>query len=176
MNKSLKHLIVATSAALLFSTSVLACGAAPCGTENCDFNGAKPEKCEKGYAKKAGYKRSAYHKIPGNSPSYVRKILKKGDLNDKQRKQVGALLIAAETDAAKAHAEAQIAVAEFRTKLHSGDLKDRDIKAYAKRLGELRAAKLETNLMASVKASRLLTADQKAGLYAGGKSWKGGNK
>jgi len=173
MNKHLKHLMIATSAALLLSTSAIACGGKPCASESCDFKGAKAEKCAKGYAKGSGYKKSAHHKIPGNSSAYIRKILKKSDaisLTDKQRKQVGELLVAAETGAAKAHAEAQITVADFRSKLHSGSLKDSDIKAYTKRMGELRAAKLAANLMASVKASRLLNDEQKAGLYAGKKT------
>ena len=173
MKKHLKHLVIATSAALLLSTSAIACGGKSCGSESCDFKGAKSEKCAKGYAKGSGYKKSAHHKIPGKSPAYIRKILKKADaigLSEKQRKQVGELLVAAETGAAKAHAEAEIEVAAFRTKLHGGDLKDRDIKAYAKRMGDLRAAKMEANLMASVKASRLLNEDQKAKLYAGKKA------
>lgn len=177
MNKHLKHLMIATSAALLLSTSAIACGGKPCGSESCDFKGAKSEKCAKGYAKESGYKKSGHYKIPGKSPAYIRKILKKSDaigLSEKQRKQVGELLVAAETAAAKAHAEAQIEVASFRSKLHSGGLKDADIKAYTKRMGELRAAKMEANLMASVKASRLLNDEQKSRLYAGKKSM--GNK
>ncbi|ATX82354.1 hypothetical protein Ga0123462_1491 [Mariprofundus ferrinatatus] len=176
MKKQLQHLMIATSAALLLSGTAMACGGKQCSAEDCSFKGEKAASCSKGDAKSSGYhKRSGHHNIPGNSPDYVRKILKNGNLNDKQRKEVGELLVAAETGAAKAHAEAQITVAEFRTTLHSGDLKDRDIKAYAKRMGELRAAKLEANLMASVKASRLLTDEQKAGLYSG-KSWKGSKK
>ena len=178
MKKQLKHLMVAAATAMLLSTPVLACGGKPCASESCDFKSAKAENCAKGYAKGSGYKKSAHHKIPGNSPAYIRKILKKADaigLTDKQRKQVGELLVAAETGAAKAHAEAQIEVAEFRGKLHGGSLNDSDIKAYAKRMGELRAAKYEANLMASVKASRLLNDEQKSKLYAG-KKIMGANK
>ncbi|ATX79253.1 LTXXQ motif family protein [Mariprofundus aestuarium] len=178
MKKQLKHLMVAAAAVMLFSAQALACGGKQCASESCDFKGAKAENCAKGYAKGSGYKKSAHHKIPGNSPAYIRKILKKADaigLTDKQRKQVGELLVAAETGAAKAHAEAQIEVAEFRGKLHGGSLNDSDIKAYAKRMGELRAAKYEANLMASVKASRLLNDEQKSKLYAGKKTM-GANK
>jgi len=173
MKKQLKHLMIAASAAMLFSTPALACGGKPCASESCDFKGEKAEQCAKGYAKGSAYKKSGHHNIPGNGPDYIRKILKKADaigLSDKQRKQVGELLVVAETGAAKAHAEAQIEVAEFRGKLHGGSLKDSDIKAYTKRMGELRAAKYEANLMASVKASRLLNDEQKAGLYAGKKA------
>ena len=173
MKKQLKHLMIAAAAAMLFSTPTLACGGKPCASKSCDFKGEKAEQCAKGYTKGSADKKSGHHNIPGNSPAYIRKILKKADaigLTDKQRKQVGELLVAAETGAAKAHAEAQIEVTEFRGKLHGGSLNDSDIKAYTKRMGELRAAKYEANLMASVKASRLLNDEQKAGLYAGKKA------
>ncbi|GAV19143.1 hypothetical protein MMIC_P0072 [Mariprofundus micogutta] len=169
MNKQLKHLMIATSAALLLSTSALACGGKACPASDCDFKGAKAQDCPLSTAKAPAYKESGHYKIPGKSPRYIRKILSKSDLiglSDKQRKQIGELLLAAETGAAKAHAEAQITVAEFRSKLHSGNLNDRDIKAYTARMGELRAAKLQANLMASVKASRLLSDEQKSRLYA----------
>lgn len=169
MKRHLKHLMIATSAVLLLATSAQACGGKPCSSASCNFKGEKSEKCMTDYAKGSSHNKSAHYKIPGNSPDYIRKIIKKADaigLSEKQRKQVGELLVAAETAAAKAHAEAQIEVADFRTRLHSGDLKDRDIKAYAKRMGELRAAKMEANLTASVKASRLLNDEQKGLLYA----------
>jgi len=178
MNKQMKQLIIAAATALLLSSPALACGGKPCASESCDFKGAKSEHCVQGDAKGSGYKTSVHHNIPGNSPDYIRKILKKADviaLSDKQRKQIGELLVAAETAAAKVHAEAQIEVAEFRGKLHGSKLKDSDIKAYSQRMGELRAAKYEANLMASVKASRLLTDEQRAGLYAGRKA-AGANK
>jgi len=173
MKNQFKHLMLATSAALLLSTPALACGGKPCASESCDFKGEKAQSCPKATGKSSGYKKSGHYNIPGNSPDYIRKILKKADaiaLSDKQRKQVGELLVTAETGAAKAHAEAEIEVASFRSKLHSSGLKDSDIKAYTKRMGELRAAKLEANLTASVKASRLLSDEQKSRLYAGKKA------
>jgi len=170
MNKHLKHLMIATSAAVLLSTPALACGGKACPSQDCDFQGVKAQDCPIGSAKSSGYKKSGHDNIPGNKPSYIRKILKKGDaiaLTDKQRKQIGDLLIAAETAAARTHAEAQITVSDFRSKMHAGELSDADIKAYTKRMGELRTAKFQANLAASVKASRLLSAEQKTKLYAG---------
>jgi len=175
MNKTVKYLVSAAVAAAVFATPAMACGGKLCDAKNCDFKTEKSKSCPtigKSYKK-------GHHKIPGKSPAYVRKILKKGDqigLNDSQKKEVGKLLIAAETGAAKAHAEAQIVVADFRSKLHSkGGVSDSDVKAYTKRMGELRSDKLRANLMASVKASRLLNDEQTSKLYAG-KSYKGSNK
>jgi len=174
MNKTVKYLISAAVAAAVFVAPAMACGGKPCSSANCDF---KSENCPTS-KNKSSYKKG-HRNIPGKSPAYVRKILKKGDqvgLNDSQKKEVGKLLIAAETGAAKAHAEAQIVVADFRSKLHSkGGVSDSDIKAYIKRMGELRSDKLMSNLMASVRASRLLSDEQKSKLYAG-KKYQDGKK
>jgi len=175
MNKTIKYLMSAAVTAAMIATPAMACGGKPCGAKNCDFKSDKSKPCPtKGKSYKKGH-----HKIPGKSASYVRKILKSADrigLNDSQKKEVGKLLIAAETGAAKAHAEAQITVAGFRSKLHSkGGVSDSDVKAYTKRMGELRSDKLMSNLMASVKASRLLSDEQKSRLYAGKKN-QGGKK
>jgi len=108
--------------------------------------------------------------IPGQSPAHLRRILKHADLiglSDSQRKQIGKLLIEAETEAARAHAEAEIAVAAFRSRLHGGKVSDSEVNAYSKRMGELRAARLRANLKASMAASRLLSDQQKAKLYGG---------
>ncbi len=116
-----------------------------------------------------------HHAIPGKSPAYIRKIVKSADklgLSDKQRKQVGELLVQAESAAAEVHAKAEIAVAEFRGKLHSGEATDRDMRAYARLMGELHSAKLEANLKASMAAAKLLNTEQKQKLY----THKNGNK
>ncbi|MFC1536254.1 hypothetical protein ACFL48_00390 [Pseudomonadota bacterium] len=174
MNKTFKYLVSAAVAAAMFATPAMACGGKACGSKNCDFKADKSRSCPtKGKSYKKGH-----HKIPGKSAAYVRKILKKADrigLSSSQKKEVGKLLIAAETGAAKAHAEAQITVADFRSRLHGGKLSDSDLKAYTKRMGEHRSDKLMANLMASVKASRLLTDEQKAKLYSG-KGYKGSKK
>lgn len=178
MNKHMKQLTLAISALLLLSTSAMACGGKACSATNCEYKAAHGQAFAYGSVHGTVNKKSAHHNLPGNKPTYIRMILKKGDvigLTDKQRKQIGELLIAAETGAVKAHAEAEVVVAGFRSRLHSGELKDGDIKAYARRMGDLRAAKYEANLMASVKASRLLDDEQKSKLHAGKKTM-GANK
>jgi len=173
-----KYILMAAAASMLFSTPVQACDGKACDLKNCDYKGTKASSCPTTYGKSSGYKKSGHYNIPGKKPTYIRKILKKADvieLSDKQRKQIGELLVAAETGAAKAHAKAQITVAEFRSKLHSGNLSDADIKAYTGRMGELRSAKLAANLNASVKAARLLSDEQKSRLY-GKKGYAGANK
>lgn len=173
-----KYLLMAAAISMLFSTPVQACGSKACDLKNCDYKGTKAKACPTTSTKASAYKKSGHYHIPGKKPTYIRKILNKADvigLSDRQRKQIGELLISAETGAAKAHAQAQITVAEFRSKLHSGNLSDADIKAYTNRMGALRSAKLAANLNASVKASRLLSDEQKSRLYAR-KGYVGVNK
>ncbi len=156
-----KHLIIATAAMLL---------AMP--TQATATDRAVSSYSTEGKVS-TSYKTSSHYKIPGTSPSYIRNILKKAariGLTDKQFKELGGLLVEAETGAAEAHAQAELTVAKFRTRLHSGHLSDKEIHTYTSRMGELRSAKLQANLMASVRASRLLTAEQKSKLYAGKKS------
>ena len=140
----------------------------------CDGKGAKSAACPTGHS--SGHGKHGHHAIPGNSLDHIRKILKSADaigLDNSQRKQVATLLIDAETQVAKAHAEAEVTVAEFRAKMHTGKLSDKEVKAYTKKMGELRAEKLSANLMASVKASRLLSDEQKSKLYSKRKDWDG---
>ncbi|PJA31559.1 MAG: hypothetical protein CO187_08770 [Zetaproteobacteria bacterium CG_4_9_14_3_um_filter_53_7] len=122
--------------------------------------------------------KSGHAAIPGQTPDYIRKVLKRADaigLSDKQRQQVGALLVQAESQAATAHAEAEITVAAFRSQLHAGTVSDKDVNAYTARMGELRAVRLAANLKASVAVSRLLSDEQKSSLH-GGRNQQGGNK
>lgn len=161
MKKSTKS-IIAAAVILAFPAAGIAC----------DANGAKSASCPAYHAKKG------HHAIPGKSPNYIRKILRNADrlgLSDKQRQQIGKLLVEAESDAARAHAEAEVTVAAFKSRLHSGSVSDKEVNAYTKRMGELRAARLAANLKASVATSRLLTEEQQSKLYAG-KSWKGDKK
>ena len=142
-----------------------------------DWSGRQSNSCPPGAKQVRGEHHGKYghHAIPGKTPNYIRKILKGADrigLNDKQRKQIGDLLVQAEVDAARAHAEAETAVASFRSRLHSGDLSDKEVAAYTRRMGELRTARLSANLKASVAASRLLSDEQKSRLHAG-KSHRG---
>jgi len=170
VNNKIK-IIITAAVVTAFPLVGLACGDQGCDPKTCEIMGAnQPVKAYHGKAGKTGkYARSAHHLIPGNSPAYIRKILKKADaldLTEKQLKQVGDLLVQAETSAAKVHAESQIEVASFRTKLHSKNITDKDVTSYTKRMGELRAAKLSANLKASVAASRLLSDEQMQKLYA----------
>lgn len=143
-----------------------------CNGKTCDISCASGARQ---YDHGKSYGHAKHHDIPGKSPAYIRKIVKATDklgLSDKQRKQIGELLVQAETAAAEVHAKAEIAVAEFKSKLHSGKATDRDMQAYAKLMGELHSAKLEANLKASMAAAKLLTPEQKQKLY----THKKGNK
>jgi hypothetical protein len=145
-----------------------------------DGHGPVSKPCPLGVKQASGKHHGQYghYAIPGKTSNYIRKILKRADtigLSDRQRKQIGDLLVQAEVDTARARAEAQIAVAEFRSKLRSGNVSDHDVKAYSKRMGELRSDKLNANLTASVKASRLMSDEQKSRFYAG-KKYQGSKK
>ncbi|MDT8376823.1 MAG: Spy/CpxP family protein refolding chaperone [Mariprofundaceae bacterium] len=161
MNNSTKAVVV-TAMMMAFPVSGLAC----------DINGPASKASPPG-SQQAGDKqhvRHGHHSIPGKNPNYIRKILKGADrigLSDRQRQQIGDLLVQAEVDAARAHAEAETTVAAFRSRMHSGKLSDKEVAAYTRRMGELRAARLSANLKASVAASRLLSDEQKARLHAG---------
>jgi hypothetical protein len=123
--------------------------------------------------------KSGKHAIPGSSPAHLRMILKRADklgLSDKQRGQVGDLLVQAQTDAAKAHAQMEVTVANFKATMRSGKVTEKDMKAYAKRLGELRTAKLLAHLLACNEAKSLLSDDQREKMKAmrrGGSNWRG---
>jgi len=123
--------------------------------------------------------KSGKHAIPGDSPAHLRMILKGADtlgLSDKQRSQVGDLLIQAQTDAARAHAQMEVTVAEFKSKLHSGKASEKDMRTYAKRVGELRTARLLAHLLACNKATLLLNDDQREKMKTmsrGGSNWRG---
>jgi len=145
-----------------------------------DGHGSLPKPCPLGVKQASGKHHGKYghHAIPGKTPNYIRKLLKRADrvgLSDKQRKQIGDLLVQAEVDAARAHAEAEITVAAFRSRLHSGKVTDKELNGYAKRMGELRTARLSANLKATVAASRLLSDEQKSKLYTG-KRYAGATK
>ena len=123
--------------------------------------------------------KSGKHAIPGDSSAHLRMILKGADtlgLSDKQRSQVGDLLVQAQTDAARAHAQMEVTVAEFKSRLHAGNVTEKDIKAYATRVGELRTARLLAHLLACNKAMLLLSDDQREQMKTmsrGGSNWHG---
>jgi len=125
------------------------------------------------------YGKSGKHAIPGSSPAHLRMILKRAGklgLSDKQRSKIGDLLVQAQTDAAKAHAQMEVTVANFKSKMHAGKAGEKDMKAYAKRLGELKTAKLLAHLLACNEAKSLLTDEQREKMKAmrrGGKNWRG---
>ena len=152
--------VIATAMILLFPAAAFAC----------DGTGGKGAACSSS-GKHAGYHgKQGHHAIPGTSLGHMRSMLKGADrigLSEKQRQQIGDLLIRAESDAAKAHAEAEVTVAAFRSKLHAGSVSDKEVNAYTKKMGELRAERLAAHLKASVAASRLLSDEQKAKLYGG---------
>ncbi|OIO72180.1 MAG: hypothetical protein CO186_03635 [Zetaproteobacteria bacterium CG_4_9_14_3_um_filter_49_83] len=156
MNKMTKHMIIAAMMVVL-----------PVSAIACETKGVKSPACTlDGHGSYHG--KQGHNAIPGRTPDYLRNILKGADrigLNGKQRTMIGELLVEAESDAAKAHAEAEVTVAEFKLRLHSGSLSDKEVNAYTKKMGELRAAQLAANLKASVAASRLLSDEQKAKLY-----------
>ena len=167
MNGYLKHLVAAAAAALLFAGQALAaCPDGACAgkgnPESCPYKGHKP----------AHHMSQQVSKVPGASNSYVHRILAKGEqigLSDEQRKQIEEILIAAEKESAEADARADAVVAEFYGKLRAKKAGAAEIDAYAKRMGELYAARLKANLNASTKASNLLSAEQKEKFYAGKK-------
>jgi len=155
MNKRTKSIIV-TAIILAFPAIAIAC----------DGTHAKSASCPAAGKHGASH---THHAVPGKSPDHIRAILKGADrigLSEKQRQQVGVLLIEAESAVAKAHAEAEVTVAAFRSRLHSGSVSDKEVNSYSKKMGELRAATLAANLKASVAASRLLSDEQRAKLYA----------
>ncbi len=148
----------------------------PLSAVACDGKGSGSGSCLTG--KSSYHGKHDHHTIPGRSPGHIRDILKSADrigLSEKQRKQIGELLVEAESGVAKAHAEAEVTVAEFRSRLHSGSVTDKEVTAYTKKMGQLRATSLSANLKASVSTSRLLTDEQKSKLYSKPES-RGGAK
>lgn len=189
MQKKLKYLIAVLGSLLLLSGQALACGGAkPCmaGNTGSQMNKDCPMKkdcpvkkdCPKGKGaacKGHGYSHAGkqHARIPGKSSSYVRRILRLGDeigLSDTQRQQIEDILIAASKQSAEARARADSVAAELYGKLRSGGVDDAGISAYAERMGELYASRLKANLTASVRASSMLSAEQKKKLYAGKKT------
>ena len=191
MHKYIKHFIAALAAFMLLSSPALACGGKSCspgqcankaghakscmaGKEKCAMNKAgHAQKCAAGdktcAMNKTGYAKKGHALVPGKTSNYTRKILSKGELiglSDTQRKQINELLATAEASTARARYLSSALVQELYGKLRSGGVSDGEIKAYTKRMGELRAAHLEANLMASVHTAALLSEEQKAKLYA----------
>lgn len=180
MNKYVKHLIIAATAIMFLSSPALACGGKSCSPKQCAYKSGHAQGCAYGdkacAMKKMGYAKKGHARVPGKTSHYIHKILNKGELiglSDAQRKQITALLVEAETGAAKARAQSSALIAEFYGKLRSGGVGDDEIKAYTKRMGELRAAHLQANLMSSVHAAALLSDEQKARLYGNKKSQAG---
>lgn len=194
MYQKMKYVIAVAVIAMFASGQALACGGAKgcmsgqAGTQtskecpmqkDCPMKKDRPMKkdCQmgKGSAYKGhGYSHAKKHhtNIPGKSTRYVHKILRRGDeigLSDTQRRQIEDILIAAEKEGAEARARAEAVAAEFYGKLKAGKVNDNEIGAYASRMGELHAARLKANLSASLRASSMLSAEQKAKLYAGKK-------
>ncbi len=128
--------------------------------------------CERG--KHGSYDRqhtkSAHHSIPGESLAYLRLVVKSAkilELSKKQQEEVGKLLVKAEAGAATAHARAEITVAAFRAKLYSGKVTDnKDVQAYSKRMGELRAESLASCLLPSIQVKSILSVAQQEKLKA----------
>lgn len=169
MNKYIKHLIIAAGATLLISGQAIACEGKSCAAmqqaqgDSCPYKGHKPAHAMQKHQAK---------KVPGASSNYVHRILSKGEqigLSAGQRKQIEDILVATMKETAEADARADAVVAEFYGKLRAKKAGDADVDAYAKRMGELHATRLKANLTASMKASALLTSEQKEKFYAGRK-------
>jgi Spy/CpxP family protein refolding chaperone len=177
MNKYIKHLMIAATAVMFLSSPALACGGKSCSPKQCAYKSGHAQGCVAGdkacAMNKMGYSKKGHARIPGKTSQYVHKILNKGELiglSNAQRKQITDLLVEAETGTARARAQSSALIAEFYGKLRSGGVSDDEIKAYTKRMGELRTAHLQANLMSSVHAAALLSDEQKAKLYGNKKS------
>ncbi|MDQ6962960.1 MAG: Spy/CpxP family protein refolding chaperone [Mariprofundaceae bacterium] len=156
MNHTIRKITFASIIAIAFSVSpALACDGS---------KGATKKTCE--YTQNQ-HKAHSKHHLPGGSLAYLRMIVKRADtigLSDKQRQQVGALLIQSQSDAAKTHGQAEVTVAAFKSKLHADKATKKDIKDYSKKIGQLRADKLSTHLLATHKAKALLNDEQRQAL------------
>jgi hypothetical protein len=180
MNKYCKHFIGAATVLMLMSSPALACGGKACSPKSCAQNAGHAQGCAAGdkacAMNKMRHAGKGHALVPGKTSNYTRKILSKAEfigLSETQQKQIEDLLAKAEASTAIARKLSSALVQELYGKLRSGDVSDDEIKAYAQRMGELRAAHLEANLMASVHASTLMSDEQKAKLYADKKSQAG---
>ncbi|MDQ6965169.1 MAG: Spy/CpxP family protein refolding chaperone [Mariprofundales bacterium] len=147
-----KQIIISTIAILMATTSITA---AAC---ECSSRSGVHHKHPHSYG---------HHKTPGSSLAYLRLVIKSAtalDLSDKQQTKIGKLLLEAETGAAAAHAKAEMTVANFRSKLYAGAVTIKDVKAYSKRMGELRAESLAARLLPSIKVKSILSAEQRNSL------------
>jgi Spy/CpxP family protein refolding chaperone len=175
-----KYVMIAATAIMFISSPALACGGKSCSPKQCAYKVGHTQKYSAGDKScamgKQGHAKKRHARFPGKTSNYIRKILHKGELiglSDTQRKQVTDLLVKAETGTATASIQTTAVVAEFYGRLRSGGVSDDEIKAYAQRMGELRAAHLQANLMSSVHAAALLSNEQKTKLYASKKSGAG---
>lgn len=194
MHRKLKFLIIALGAALLISGQAVAgcagkasctadkrgccmAGKANCAADKkgCDMAGKAAaqtgkRECNDRSGQRAWHDKKRHAGYPGKNSHYVQKILRRGEaigLSDKQRRQIEEILVAARKETAESRARAEALAVELYGKLRSGKVGDADVDAYAARMGELHAARLKANLSASLKASALLSAEQKQKLYAG---------
>ena len=165
----LKSAVLVIMAMGLLATPAIAGTGNSCPQQGKHHSGSYGKHCSK----------SGKHAIPGSSPAHLRMILKRADtlgLSDKQRKQVGDLLVQAQTEAAKAHAQMEVTVAEFKAKMHAGKAGEKDMRTYAKRVGELRTAKLLAHLLACNEAKSILSENQREQMKAmshAGSNWHG---
>lgn len=203
MKEYLNYLIGAVVALMLMSGSALACGGMSCSPGQCANKAGQVQACAGGeqacamgkmgcskkmhtmnnaggekkcVMSKMGHAKKGHPPAPGKTSNYARNILQKGELiglSDMQRKQINELLANAEAGVAKARVQSLVLVKAFYGKLRDGGVSDNEIKAYTKRMGELRAAHLQANLMASVQTAALLSDEQKAILYGKKKSQAG---
>ena len=180
MNKYVRHLMIAAIAIMFLSSPALACGGMACSPKSCANNAGYAQGCAAGdktcVMNKMGDAKKGHTRIPGKTSQYVHKILNKGELiglSDVQRKQINDLLANAEAGVAKARVQSWVLIKAFYGKLRAGGVSDNEIKAYTKRMGELRAAHLQANLMSSVHTAALLSDEQKAKLYGKKKSQTG---
>jgi len=203
MNKYVKYMMIAATAMMFLSSPALACGGMSCSPGQCANKAGQAQGCaggEKACAmgkmgcsqkmhamnnaggekkcamSKMGYAKKGHARVPGKTSNYARNILHKGELiglSETQRKQINDLLANAEAATAKARVQSSVLIKAFYGKLRDGGVSDNEIKAYAKQMGELRAAHLQANLMASVQTAALLSDEQKAILYGKKKSQTG---
>ncbi|KON48006.1 Spy/CpxP family protein refolding chaperone [Mariprofundus ferrooxydans] len=150
-----KHIIISAMTILLATTAITSTTLA----------------CEQ--AKHGSYKthhgKSVHHSIPGKSFAYLRLVVRSAKelgLSEKQQAEVGKLLVKAEAGAAAAHAKAEVVVAEFKSKLYSGKVTEKDVRAYSKKMGELRAESLAARLLPSIQIKSILSAEQREKLKA----------
>jgi hypothetical protein len=200
MNKYCKQLIGAVTVLMLMSSPALACGGMSCSPGQCANKAGQAQGCASGEKacamgkmgcsqkmhamnntggerkcamSKMGYAKKGHIRVPGKTSNYAHNILNKGELiglSDAQRKQINDLLANAEAATAKARVQSSVLIKAFYGKLRDGGVSDNEIKTYTERMGKLRAAHLQANLMASVHTAALLSNEQKDKLYGRKKS------